>query len=141
MLSIFSINFVQNISHSTKRWAWHKKVCVRLHLEYPLFLADFNEMWIFLTDFRIILIYQISWKSVQWSQVVPCAQIDRHNEAKCCFSQFCEHTYKSLVCVPVICWCEIAGVTNQTRGPHLENSLKIWTAFLPSLPMRYGRIL
>jgi hypothetical protein len=34
------------------------------HVKYLLFLSDFNETWIFLTDFRKILKYQISWKSI-----------------------------------------------------------------------------
>jgi hypothetical protein len=39
---------------------------IDLHAKCPLFLSDFNESCIFSTDFRNILIYQISWKSVHW---------------------------------------------------------------------------
>ena len=28
------------------------KMCNDLHVKYPLFLSDFNEAWIFSTDFR-----------------------------------------------------------------------------------------
>ena len=38
---------------------------VGLHVKYRSFLSDFNESCIFSKDFRIILTYQISWKSVQ----------------------------------------------------------------------------
>jgi hypothetical protein len=39
---------------------------IALHVNYPLFLSDFNETLKFSTDFRRILNRQISLKSVQW---------------------------------------------------------------------------
>ena len=45
-----------------------KQMWIGCHVEYPLFLSNLNNIWIFLTDFRKILKYQILWKPVQWEQ-------------------------------------------------------------------------
>ena len=47
----------------SKIWS---KLYIGLHLKYPLFFPDFNEIWIFSEYFRKILNSQISWKSVKW---------------------------------------------------------------------------
>ena len=57
-------------------WTTEQVKNIGLHVKYRLFLSDFNETRLFLTNFRKILKYQISWKSVQWSRFVPCGQTD-----------------------------------------------------------------
>jgi len=46
------------------------------HVKYVLFLSDFNQNWIFSTDFRKIFKYKISWKSSSGRRVIPREQRD-----------------------------------------------------------------
>jgi len=73
-----------------------KNICWS-YVNYTLFVSEFNETCIFLTDFRKVLKYQSSWKVIQWE--LNCSmwtdgQTDRqsakHDETHSCFSQFCE---------------------------------------------------
>jgi len=77
-------------------YTW-SKMCIGFHVKHPLFLSDFNVIWIFPTDFRKMFLYQISWKSSQWEP--SCfmrtdgrtdTHTDRHDEPSCRLSQFCE---------------------------------------------------
>jgi len=67
---------VQSIVNHYTDWAtwptiiqWYIVINVQASsCKYPLFLSDFNQTWIFSTDFQKILKYQISWKSVVWER-------------------------------------------------------------------------
>jgi hypothetical protein len=90
---IFSTKFVRNISHSKKKWARYDQTYRLVFIKYPLFLSDSNDTRIFSTDFRKILKYQISWKSIQWEPSYSMRTDGGkggHNEANSRFSQFYE---------------------------------------------------
>jgi hypothetical protein len=61
---IFCKTFVWDISHSKKNSERYYHKCICLHVEYPLFLLDFNETSVLSREFRKILRHQISWKFV-----------------------------------------------------------------------------
>jgi hypothetical protein len=47
---------------------------IELHIEYPLLFSDFNEIWIFSTDFRKIIIFNENPSS--GSRIVTCVRRD-----------------------------------------------------------------
>ena len=74
-----------------------KNIYTGLNVKYRQFLSDFNETWIFSTDFQKI--HQISWKSIQWEPSCSMCtdrwtdgQTDRHDKANSFFVQFCKCT-------------------------------------------------
>ena len=54
---------------------------VGLDVKKPFILSDSNETWIFSIDFRNVLKYKISSKSVQWEQrFFLCGRTDRQTD-------------------------------------------------------------
>jgi len=57
----FTTFFVKNTSHSKKNSAKIlSQMCIGFHTKYLLFLFDFNETWIFLTDFQKVFKYNVT---------------------------------------------------------------------------------
>jgi len=68
-----------------------------LHVKCPIFLADFNEIWISSTDFHRSPRHQISRESIDWElwwYMWTDGQTDRPNEANRRFSQLRRRAYK-----------------------------------------------
>jgi hypothetical protein len=82
---------------------------ISLHVMYLLFFSDFNQTWIFWTDFRKVIKHQISGKCVQWEP--RCSMrtgVRRHEKSNSRFSQFCESTCERLDSIEIEgCNCRV----------------------------------
>ena len=67
--------------HVTRTSEMRSYTDIGLHVKYLLFLSDFEETWIFLTNFLKTPKYQILWKPIQWEPAV-CHADGRTNTTK-----------------------------------------------------------
>jgi len=58
-------------------------MCLSLHVKYPLFLSDFNETWIFLTDFKKYSNSKLQENLSCGSQVFLCGWTDDQANSHC----------------------------------------------------------
>jgi hypothetical protein len=94
-----------------------------LNVRQPLFLSDFEEAWIFTTDFLKILKYQISWKSIQCDTSFS-KQTARHGNANSHFLPFIiiqENHFGLQIIMKFMNMLEFLDVPYSFREPSLES--------------------
>jgi hypothetical protein len=99
-LKMFVLMFCTTFVCKTVLISIQRHITINVLMSWPKYslLSEFSQSWIFSTDFRKILRYQISWKSVQWKlscSMLADGQADRHDEANSRLSQFCERAWKA----------------------------------------------
>jgi len=105
---------------------------IYIHIKYPLFLSDFNETWILLTNFRKIHKYRISWISVKWEPSCSIRTDGRTDRQK----EWQADMTKLIVAVR-----NFANVPKNTpltvlqlsKSPSKKDSLKCWLSNMPVL--------
>ena len=80
---LFNIKYVLIFSTTLKHFSFKRRIqrdlinmCIVLHAKYPFFLSDFNETWIFSTDFENYSNIKFHENSFGGSQFVPCGRTD-----------------------------------------------------------------
>lgn len=58
----------------------HYEPYVDLHIKYLVFLSNFNQIWIFLTDFRKSLHIKFHENLSGWSRAFTCRQMGRRTD-------------------------------------------------------------
>jgi len=116
-----------------------------LHVKYPLFIPDFNQTWIFLTDFQKTIKYQMSSISVQWAP--GCSMhTDRHRgrwwtARQTCMTVLCTFTnvpknyndkeiLKQNVCSPISLWYKKLHLNMIYK--HFSNNSMLESVFISS---------
>ena len=108
------------------------KMHVGLHVKYPSFLSDLNETWIFLTDFRKILLPQILWKCVQWEP--SCSmRTDRQTDRQEGAYYYYYYYYYIMVKITSTKFCENASggklLCSMLTDKHDETNSSFFAAF------------
>jgi len=70
----------------------HYDTYVDLHVKYLVFLSDFNQIWIFLTDFHKSLRIKLHENLSGGSRAFTCRQMGRWTDMTNLIGSFCENT-------------------------------------------------
>jgi len=113
---------------------------IGLHVKCPSFFSDFNETWILLMDFRKILKYQISWKSVQWERSCSFLTDSRRDMMKLivAFRNFSKAPRNGHICMP---WAGLESFFQFSYRSTSRECCGEWPLYLADGTLRYRKYL